>query len=183
VCGDYNPPRVPRRRIATTLRGLIKSLAIGALGTLRQNKLATVLAAIACTVFTSLAITIQYDERPRYRETILPQIRRAEADFNRSLEAAERASTENWRLQYFITAHGKAKEILRIAAEQQPTSPDAIHAHNELIRYYQLVNENMAIIRTEMSIHQELDFLAEWKKQQLFLQHIRHAWLDWVGIE
>jgi hypothetical protein len=139
-----------------------------------------VLAAIACVSFSYLAITIQYDERPRYRETILPQLRRAEADFNRALESVDRASSDVWRLQYFISAHGKAKQVLRVAREQQPTTPDGIHAHNELIRYYELVNENMAIIRTEMSIHEELDYLAEWKKARIALEHIRQNWVDWL---
>ena len=90
------------------------------------------------------------------------------------------APNDLWRLQYFLVAHGKAREILRIAAERKPTTPEGIRAHNELIRYYELVNENMAIIRTEMSVNEKLDYLAEWKIDQLALQPIRQKWLDWV---
>jgi hypothetical protein len=143
-----------------TLSGLATSLAASVSSSLRHNKLAAVLAALTCVVVTSLAVAVQYDERPRYRETILPEIARAEAHFFRILEQADRASSELWRLQYFLAAHGKAKEILRIAAEDRPTTIQAIEAHKELIRYYSLVNENMAIIRTEMSINENLDYLA-----------------------
>ena len=164
-----------------TVRGLLKSLAGSVFSSLRQNKLAAVLSGLACVAVTFLAIAIQYDERPRYRESILPEIARAETDFAKILERADNAPSELWRLQYFLNAHRKAKEILRIAAERSPTTPDGIEAHRELIRYYSLVNENMAIIRTEMSINEKLDYLAEWKRQRLVLQPIRENWLAWVN--
>ena len=81
---------------------------------------------------------------------------------------------------YFLIAHGKAKEVLKIARESEPTTPEGVRAHGELIRYYQLVNEYMAIIRTEMSMNQKLDFLAEWKKVRIKLEPIRNNWLTWV---
>jgi hypothetical protein len=170
-----------QRRFGTTLRGLIKSLTLGAFNSLRQNKLAAVLAGISCLAFTYLSVAIQYDERPRYRETILPQVTQAESEFLKSLEAAERASSDEWRFQYFLSAHYHAKEVLRIANEEQPTSSDGIRAHSELIRYYQLMNENMAIIRTEMSIKQDLDYFAEWKRVLAKLEPIRQNWLRWVA--
>ena len=163
-----------------TLRGLLHAIALGAINSMRQNKLAAALAVFACVGGTYLAVSIQYDERPRYRETILPDIKRAEAEFFKALDAADRASTDLWRLQYFLIAHGKAKEVLKIAKENQPTTPEGMRAHGELIRYYSLVNENMAIIRTEMSINQKLDFLAEWKKVRIKLEPIRNNWLAWV---
>jgi hypothetical protein len=163
-----------------TLRGLLHALALGVINSMRQNKLAAVLAALACVGGTYLAVTLQYDERPRYRQTILPDIKRAEAEFFKALDAADRVSTDGWRLQYFLIAHGKAKEVLKIARESEPMTPEGIRAHGELIRYYQLVNEYMAIIRTEMSINQKLDFLAEWKKVQMKLEPIRNNWLLWV---
>ena len=164
-----------------TVRDLIRSLTGTVFSSLRQNKLAAVLAAFACVLVTSLAVAFQYDERPRYRESILPEIARAEADFVRILEQADRASSDLWRLQYFLVAHGKAKEILRIAAEDGPTTIQGIEAHKELIRYYSLVNEHMAIIRTEMSINEKLDYMAQWKRQYVILQPIRQKWLDWVN--
>jgi len=163
-----------------TLRGLLLALALGALNSMRQNKLAAALAVFACVGGTYLAVSIQYDERPRYRETILPDIKRAEAEFFKALDAADDASTDVWRLQYFLIAHGKAKEVLKIAKESEPVTPEGIRAHGELIRYYSLVNENIAIIRTEMSINQKLDFLAEWKKVRIKLEPIRNSWLAWV---
>jgi hypothetical protein len=165
---------------APTVRGLLKSIAASLFSSIRQNKLAAVLAAVAFVVSTFLAISMQYDERPQYRQSILPKIERAEADFVRYLEQADRATDERWRLQYFLVAHGKAKAVLRIARDDRPTSPRAIEAHEELIRYYELVNEHMAIIRTEMSINQKLDYLSEWKKQQAALQRIRQRWLAWL---
>ena len=163
-----------------TLRGLFRALALGALNSMRQNKLPAALAVFACVGGTYLAVSIQYDERPRYRETILLDIKRAEAEFLKALDAADRASTDAWRLQYFLIAHGKAKEVLKIAKESEPVTPEGIRAHGELIRYYSLVNENIAIIRTEMSINQKLDFLAEWKKVRIKLEPIRNSWLAWV---
>jgi len=164
-----------------TLRGLLRAIALGALNAVRQNKLAAVLSLFACVGGTYLAVSIQYDERPQYRLKILPGIKRAEAEFFKALDAADSASTDVWRLQYFLIAHGKAKEVLKIAKESEPVTPEGIRAHGELIRYYSLVNENMAIIRTEMSINQKLDFLAEWKKVRIKLEPIRNNWLTWVG--
>jgi hypothetical protein len=163
-----------------TLRGLLGALALGALNSIRQNKLAAALAVFACVGGTYLAFSIQYDERPRYREAVLPDIKRAEAEFFKALDAADRASTDLWRLQYFLIAHGKAKDVLRIAKESEAVTPEGIRAHSELIRYYSLVNENIAIIRTEMSINQKLDFLGEWKKVRVKLEPIRNNWLIWV---
>jgi hypothetical protein len=163
-----------------TVRGLLHSLALGFINSMRQNKLAAVLAVFACVGGTYLAVTLQYDERPRYRQTVLPDVKRAEAEFFKALDAADRASSDDWRLQYFLIAHGRAKEVLKIARESEALTPDGIRAHGELIRYYQLVNEYMAIIRTEMSINQKLDFLAEWKKVRLKLEPIRNNWLSWV---
>jgi hypothetical protein len=168
-------PSVPE----PTVRGLLRSLAHTFFNSLKQNKLASVLAVAVCLCTTYFAITIQYDERLRYRESILPEIQRAENEFFKCLEAAESAPTDLWRLQYFLIAHGKAKEVIRIARERQPVTLEGMRAHNELIRYYELVNENMAIIRTEMSINQDLNYMAEWKKDQRVLQHIRQGWLDW----
>lgn len=163
-----------------TLGELLRLLAASLFGAIRQNKLAAVLASTACVAVTFLAVAVQYDERPQYRQSILPKIERAEADFVTFLDEADRAPNELWRLQYFLIAHGKAKEILRIAAERGPTTSEGIDAHNELIRYYTLVNENMAIIRTEMSINEKLDYMAAWKRQQRTLQPIRQKWLYWV---
>jgi hypothetical protein len=164
-----------------TLAGLLAALALGVVNSVRQNKLAAALALFACVGGSYLAVTIQYDERPRYRETILPNVKRGETEFFKALDAADRASTDVWRLQYFLIAHGKAKEVLKIARESEALTPEGIRAHGELIRYYSLVNENMAIIRTEMSMNQKLNFLAEWKKVRIKLEPIRNSWLAWVG--
>jgi hypothetical protein len=163
-----------------TLRGLFGALALGVFNSMRQNRLAAALAVFACIGGTYLAVSIQYDERPRYRETVLPDIKRAEAEFFKALDAADRASSELWRLQYFLIAHGKAKEVLTIARQSEAMTPEGIRAHGELIRYYSLVNENIAIIRTEMSINQKLDFLGDWKKVRVKLEPIRNNWITWA---
>jgi hypothetical protein len=164
-----------------TLPGLITSLAGSFFNSLRQNKLAAALAGVAFAIVTFFAATSQYDERPQYRASILPHIVRAESDFARILERAENEPAELRRLQYFLNAHYKAKEILKIIGDYRPMTAQGARAHAELIRYYSLVNEDMAIIRTEMSLKDDLDYLAEWKRYQSGLHHIREKWLAWVN--
>jgi len=166
-----------------TLRDLLGSLAGSFFSSLRRNKLATSLSVVACVLVTFLAFDIRYDERPRYRKLFLPEIERAEAAFLAAMQEADRASDEVSRLNYFVLAHGQAREVLRIAGKQRPITGDAMRAHRELMRYYELVIEEIAIIRTEMSLHQNLDYLAEWKKQQAALRPIRQKWIEWLAID
>ena len=54
-------------------------------------------------------------------------------------------------------------------------------AQRELVRYYELVDEHLAIIRSEMSLYETYDYVAEWKERNNELIPIRERWLAWVG--
>ena len=163
-----------------SLGGFVKLLASGSLEAIRRNKVAACLSAITLVVSTALAVNSHFDERPRYRALILPEIERADSQFFAAIREAERTQNEAWRLQYFLAAHSKAKEVIRVAKSNIPTTPAGRKAHEELIRYYALVNEELAIIRTEMSLYETLDYMAEWKRQNAELLPIRERWIRWV---
>jgi hypothetical protein len=165
------------------VRDLIKGLLSGFVSAVRENKLASTLAVFAGILGTFLAFTFQYDERPRYRAVILPDIQKAEANFTITLDNAEHAPSELWRLHYFLSAHTKIRDVLRVIRDRRPMTSDGVAAHNELIRYYRLVNEQMAIIRTEMSVNDDMDYWAEWKRQESQLRPIRASWLAWVNAD
>ena len=163
-----------------TVAGLIRGLIAGLAASVRENKLAATLAVFACIGVTFLAVTMRYDERPRYRELILPQIERAESNFTITMDNAENAPNDVWRLHYFLTAHLEVKDVLRAVRDRYPTTAEGVAAHNELIRYYELVNEELSIIRTEMSVDEEMDYWSEWKRQQALLLPLRDKWAAWV---
>ena len=54
-------------------------------------------------------------------------------------------------------------------------------AQHELVRYYELVDEELAIIRTEMSLHGSFDYVGEWKRRNAELLPIRAHWVSWLG--
>lgn len=164
----------------TSLGGLLKSLAYGSFGAIRHNKLPAFLSAVALVVGTAFSVNSHFDERARYRALILPEIQRAEEQFFAAMHEAEENKNAGWRLQYFLLAHGKAKDVVRIAKSQLPSTAEGRKAHGELIRYYSLVNEELAIIRTEMSLHDSLDYMAEWKRENAGLLPIRERWFRWV---
>lgn len=161
--------------------GFLLSLADAFLAGLRHNKLPAILAVIALLVTTAFALNSQYDERERYRQVIFPDIERAEAQFVITMDDAKKAVNETWRLHYFIAAHSKARDVLRLARSRRPRTLAGIKAHDRLIRYYEFVTEHLAIIRTEMSIDERLDYLGEWEKTKAELQPIHDEWGTWVG--
>jgi hypothetical protein len=147
---------------------------------LRRNKLPVFLSVIALVLTTTLALTSDYDERPRYRKFILPKIEKAERQFFDIMREAERESDPDWRAAYFIEGHRRAKAALRVASEERPATPVARKAQRELVRYYDLVTEEIAIIRTEMSFNENYDYLAEWKRRNAELMPIRARWVAWI---
>ena len=173
-------PELPELNNEPTLRGLIGGLLSGLVGALRENKLAAILALFACVFTSFLAFNARYDERPRYRQLILPNIERAESNFTITMDNAQHAPSELWRLHYFLTAHLKVKDVLRAARDRYPTTNEGLAAHREFIRYYELVNEEISIIRTQMSVDEQMDYWAEWKRRQAALQPIRDSWITWV---
>src|SRR5204862_2349499 len=105
----------------TSLSGFVKSLAVGCVEALRRNKLPALLATLALVVSSALALNIRFDERARYRSVILPDIEHAENQFFAAMDIAEQTPDELWRLQYFLEAHHRVRDVLRIAKSNRPT--------------------------------------------------------------
>src|SRR5262245_50893981 len=143
----------------TSLGGLAKSLALAMIGAIRDNKLPAALSAVTFVVFTALALTSDFDERARYRQLLLPEIDKVEAQFFAIMREAEETPNQLWRLQFFVDGHRRAKAVLRLIRSQRPITAAGRQAQNELIRYYELVDEELAIIRTEMSLKESYDYL------------------------
>ena len=174
------PDPSPRLRSAEpSLGGLVKAVASSIGESIRQNKLSAFLALVALLVFIPLT-GIRYDERPRYRQVILPEIERLEGDYQAALRRSEDGPTDNWQLFHFIDAHRRAGDVLDYLRMRKPVTSPGIEAHGDLILYYELVNEHFAILRTEMSLAMDLDFLARWEEVELDLKPIHDRWLNWV---
>src|SRR3954467_682512 len=137
----------------------LMSLVRSAIEGLRRNVVPASLAVIACLVTTGLVLTSDFDERPRYRQTILPDIEKAEGQFRAVMREAEQESQEPLRTLCFVEGHYRAKTVLRIANSQWPTTPEGKKAQHELVEYYELLNEEFAIIRSEMSLNPNYDYL------------------------
>jgi len=161
------------------LRSLVRSLLDG----LRRNRLPASSSAIALILCTALAFTSDYDERPRYRELILPKISKAEQQFFTMMQEAEKEPDELRRLHYFLEGHRRAKMALGIVRRNRPITPRGRKAQGELLRYYELVDEQLAIIRTELSFKESYDYISVWKRRNAELQPIRERWLTWVGLD
>jgi hypothetical protein len=161
------------------MRGLIVAIAASVAEGVRQNKLSTVLALLALLVFIPL-LGIRYDERPRYRQVILPEIDRLEALYHAAVDRSEEGSTDAWQLYHFIDAHRRAVDVLDYLRTRKPVTEPGITAHGDLILYYELINEHFAILRTEMSLDLDLDFLGRWKEVERELEPIYDRWTDWV---
>jgi hypothetical protein len=159
------------------LRAIGRSLLEGA----RRNKLAASLSFAALIVTTAFALTSNFDERPRYRKVILPEIYKAERQFFDVMQQAEEEPDERWKLLYFIEAHRRAKNALRVVRSERPMTAAGRKAQAELARYYELVDEELAIIRTEMSNNDSYDYLSEWKRINAQLLPIRQHWEQWLG--
>ena len=120
------------------------------------------------------------DSRDRYRRALLPDIARAETQFDNLLHEAETTDNENWRIWYFLSAHLKARDLLRQVKGHWPRTRDGMRAHGELVRYYELITEDFAIIRTQMSLDEKMDYLAAWRKVQAERVPIHKNWERWV---
>src|SRR5262245_37863583 len=158
------------------LKSLLRSCVEG----LRRNKLPAALSAVALVLTTALAFTSDYDERPRYRKLILPHISKAEQQFFSIMNDAENEPDALWRLQYFLEGHRRAKAVLRVIKEEHPMTAAGRRAQLELARYYELLDEQLAIIRTEFSFNESYDYIAEWKRRNAELLPFRNRWLVWL---
>jgi len=159
------------------LRSLLRSTA----DSIRRNKLPACLSLIAVVLTTALAATSNYDERPRYRKFVLPAISKAETQFLDVMDLAETEKTEPRRTLYFLEAHRRAKNVLKVLQSERPMTATGRKAQAELARYYGLVDEQLAIIRTEMSNSDAYDYIAEWKRTNAQLAPIRARWIAWLN--
>ena len=147
---------------------------------LGRNKLAACFSLAALLVFLPLAVGIRYDERPRYRQVILPEFERLEARYDAALDRAENGPTELRRLYHFLSAHREAVEVLQYLRSRRPTTAAGMQAHDGLIRYYELIDEHFAILRTETSLRPEIDFMARWQEVQADLAPLYDRWVVWI---
>lgn len=160
---------------------LIRLLARGLVDGVRRNKLPACLSLVALILTTVLAYTSDFDERPRYRRTILPKIENAETKFFDEMREADREPAEPWRMLYFIEGHHRAKQAIQVIESEHPLTETGKKAQRSLVRYYELVDEELAIIRTEMSNNESYDYVAEWKRANARLLPIRDRWWQWVN--
>ena len=135
---------------------------------------------MAVVITTAFAVNSDFDERPRYRKFILPKIQKAETQFFDAMREADGQPEEPWRTLYFIEAHRRAKSALRVIQSERPMTDRGRRAQAELAKYYELVDEELAIIRTEMSNSDSYDYMTEWKQSNARLLPIRGHWLQWV---
>ena len=158
------------------LKSVLRSLFDG----LRRNKLPAALSALALILTTALVLTSEFDERPRYRRLILPEVSKSEEQFFAVMAEAEQERDDVWKQRYFLEGHRRAKAALRVASSRRPMTAAGRRAQRELVRYYELVDERLAIIRTEMSFNESYDYIAEWKRQNAELLPIRERWAAWI---
>src|SRR5439155_12492721 len=97
----------------SSVSALVKSMAHSSLEGLRRNKLPAALSAVALALTTALAMTSDFDERPRYRRFVLPAIEKAEQQFLEAMSEAEQTPNDLWRVGSFIWGHRRAKGGLR----------------------------------------------------------------------
>jgi len=162
---------------------LLRSLGRSIVEGIRRNKLPACLSLVAMVVTTAFAFTSDFDERPRYRKIILPKIEKAESQFVDAMRDAEKQPGEPWRTLYFIEGHRRAKSTLQVIRSERPMTVEGRKAQAELARYYELVDEELAIIRTEMSNKDTYDYIGEWKRSNSRLLPFRKRWLEWLNAD
>ena len=163
--------------LADFVQALIRSVA----DSIRRNKLPAGLSLVALILTATLAFTSQYDERPRYRKFVLPPIHKAEMQFFDVMSMAESEQDESTRILYIVEGHRRAKNALNVIRSEYPMTETGKNAQFELERYYELVDEELAIIRTQMSFDASYDYIAEWKNSNAKLLLIRDRWQKWLN--
>ena len=73
---------------------LLRSITRNILDGIRGNKLPAALSLVALVVTGAFAVTSNFDERPRYRKFILPEIEKAERQFSDVMHDAENEPVE-----------------------------------------------------------------------------------------
>jgi hypothetical protein len=159
------------------ITALIRSFIEG----IRRNKLPVSFSLVALVLTTAFALTSNFDERPRYRKFVLPEIEKAENQFFYQMRQAEQETEEPARALYFLEGHRRARNVIQVLESEHPMTEDGKKAQFELLRYYMLVDEQLAIIRTEMSNNDSYDYIGEWKRANAQLLPIREQWLRWLN--
>ena len=158
-----------------------RSIANALIEGLGRNKLPALLAGGTLVVTTTLAVTAEYHEQPRYRQLFMPDFTKAESRFIAAMNAAEKATDADWKAHYFVDAHRGVTSLLYLARTYHPRTAGGRRAQRELVRYYELVDEELAIIRTKMSLDESYDYIDEWKEWNGQAMRIRQRWADWVN--
>jgi hypothetical protein len=159
------------------ITALLRSIVEG----IRRNKLPVCLSLVALVLTTAFALTSNFDERPRYRRFVLPEIEKAETQFFNQMREAENETEEPARALYFLEGHRRAKNVIQVLESEHPMTEDGKKAQSELLRYYTLLDEQFAIIRTEMSTNDSYDYIGDWKRANAQLLPIRQEWLRWLN--
>ncbi len=181
LSGTPLPELHRRERQEPSIPDIARSIISSVRESIRQNRLASSLALVAFLVVLPLTFGSRYDERPRYRQVILPEVERFEEDYLSALQRSETAPTDTWRLYHFLDAHNRAVKVLKFVRSKRTVTPDGRRAHAALIQYYELVDQHFAILRTRMSIDEEIDFLERWREITRDLQPIHDRWARWVN--
>src|SRR2546426_12736591 len=119
----------------------LQSVGRSILDGIRRNKLPASLSVVAVVLTTAFALTSDFDERPRYRRFILPEIEKAENQFFEAMGQAEQESREPSRMLYFLEGHRLAKKALRVIRSERPMTMSGRKAQSELFRYYEIADE------------------------------------------
>ena len=167
------------RESQTTVASFLHSIAREMTDGLRQDGCATLLATVALITATLLAATSRYDERPVSADSVAGY-RQTEGQFFAALNNAEKTDNDDWRISYFVTADARARAVLTVAKRRWPTTGEAVPAHEDLVRYYELVTEDFAIIRTQMSLDTKMNYMAAWRKNQAARWPVHERWANWL---
>ena len=163
-----------------SLPGFVGALFEGAREAIRQNRLPASLSLLALAIVLPLALGARYDERPRYRQFILSEIERLEFRYRSAIDRAEEAPTPVWRTYHFIDAHRRAVDVLDYLESRRPVTATGRRAHQALIQYYELTDQHFAILRTEMSLKPDMDYLERWRQVTGDLEPLYRTWADWA---
>ena len=162
--------------------GRVGRLIAGSLiSSLWSNKIASILSVVAFAIILPLTFGVKYDERPRYRQVLLPRVQVLEESYFNALERAEVAVDKTARLYHFLDAHRRALDVLEYVSSRSAVTAEGKAAHLALIRYYELVDEHFAILRSEISVHDEIDYLERWEQIKPGIQLLYARWASWVG--
>src|SRR5262249_34863842 len=98
------------------ITALLRSIVEG----IRRNRLPVCLSLVALVLKTAFALTSNFDERPRYRRFVLPEIEKTENQFFDQMREAEYETEEPARALYFLEGHRRAKNVIHVLESEHP---------------------------------------------------------------